>query len=128
MLAALQTQLLTPDLVRLFTEEFRREVERLTRNRGEADTQARARLNEPDTEIGNLAQHFLAGAVSPTLSAMLADREAEKERLELQLSARIPDGTTVVPHPMLVATYERKVAPCARRSTTTRSKQTRSPG
>lgn len=109
-LSALQTQLLTPDLVKLFTEEFRREVERLTRNRGEADAEARKRLDELETEIRNLAQHFLAGAVSPTLSAMLAEREAEKERLGRQLSAPIPDGETVVPHPTLVATYERKVA------------------
>ena len=109
-LAALQTQLLTPDLVKLFTEEFRREVERLTRSRSEADGQARRRLAEVETEIANLAQHFLAGAVSSTLSTMLAEHEAEKQRLERQLSARIPDGPTVVPHPTLVATYERKVA------------------
>ena len=93
-LAALQTQLLTPDLVKLFTEEFRREVDRLTRTRGEADAQARKRLAELEVEIGNLAQHFLAGAVSPTLSGMLAEREAEKARLERQLLARVPDGPT----------------------------------
>jgi hypothetical protein len=81
-LAALQTQLLTPDLVKLFTEDCRREVDRLTRNRSKADAHARKRLAELETEIGNLAQHFLARTVSATLSGMLRDREAEKERLE----------------------------------------------
>lgn len=80
-LSALQSRLLTPDLVKVFTEEFNREVERLTRSRGDADQDARARLAVLETEIANLAVHFLGGTVSPTLSTMLADREAEKERL-----------------------------------------------
>ncbi len=108
LLSALQTELLTPDLVRLFSEEFQREVERLTRNRDEFEPEARARLAELEVEIGNLAQHFLAGAVSPTLASMLGEREAEKARLMLRLSTRPSASSTVVAHPTLVATYERK--------------------
>lgn len=71
-LSALQSQLLTPDLVELFTREFAKEVERLTQTRGEADEESRTRLKVLEVEIGNLAAHFLAGSVSPTLSSMLA--------------------------------------------------------
>ncbi|QDM41945.1 hypothetical protein C0V74_06230 [Altererythrobacter sp. TH136] len=109
-LAALQTRLLTPDLVKLFTEEFRREVDRLNRSHGEAEAQAKKRLSALETEIVNLAQHFLAGTVSATLAAMLADREAEKVQLERQIATKVSEEPTVVPHPTLIATYERKVA------------------
>lgn len=109
-LAALHTQLLTPDLVKLFTEEFAREVERLTRTREDADAEARQRLKALEQEIDNLAQHFLAGAVSPTLAKMLADREAEKARLTGQLDMRPPTRKVVIPHPALVRRYEDKVA------------------
>jgi hypothetical protein len=43
-LSAIQSRLLTPDLVKLFTEEFNPEVGRLTRSQGDADQEARARL------------------------------------------------------------------------------------
>lgn len=109
-LSALHTQLLTPDHVQLFTEEFRREVERLTRTEGESVTLAKKRVRELETEIGNLAKHFLAGTVSPTLQSMLSEREQEKDRLVRQISIRTPDRPPVVPPPTLIASYERKVA------------------
>lgn len=109
-LAALQTRLLTPDLVRVFTEEFNREVERLTRTRGESDRAARDRLAELDVEIGNLAANFLTGTVSPTLSRMLSEREAEKTRIKRQLDTPVPTDPKVVAHPALVRRYEQKVA------------------
>lgn len=108
-LSALPSELLTPDLVRLFAEEFRREVDRLTRTRDERDANARRRISELDVEIGNLTRHFLAGAVSPTLSAMLAEREAERDLLKGKLAAPVPADATVVPHPALVELYQRKV-------------------
>ena len=108
-LAALQSHLLTPDLVKLFQEEFTREVARLTRSREEAEGATKSRLAELDTEIANLAQHFLAGAVSPTLSRMLAEREAEKSRLEARLAPPSTDGAAVLPHPVLLRRYEAKV-------------------
>ena len=109
-LKALHTELLTPDLVRLFTAEFRREIERLTKTKDEDDAGSRLRLTEVDREISNLAQHFLAGTVSPTLVSMLAEREAEKASLLRRLEVRAPAAHTVVPHPTLVQLYERKVS------------------
>ena len=41
---------------------------------------------------------------------MLADREAERERVRSRLSAPLPTGPNVVPHPALIELYERKVA------------------
>ena len=66
-LGALQRELLTFDLAKLFTGEFRREVDRLTRTGEQSEDAARERLAELETEIENLARNFLAGAVSPTL-------------------------------------------------------------
>ena len=108
-LGALQSRLLTPDLVKLFKEEFNREVARLTRTRDEADSDARDRLAVLEIEITNLAQHFLQGVVSQTLMAMLADREAEKARLVERLNYKPSEASTVIPHPMLVRRYEEKV-------------------
>ena len=108
-LAGLQTELLTPDLVRLFTEEFRREVARLTSTRQDMEEEVRTRLAVLDVEIGNLAQHFLSGTVSPILSTMLASREAERERLVGQLVRKPTAEETVVPHPTLIRRYEEKV-------------------
>ena len=71
-LSALQSKLLSPDLVRLFTDEFQKEVERLTRTRSEDDQVIKRRLAVLEVEITNLAAHFLSGTVSPTLAAMLA--------------------------------------------------------
>jgi hypothetical protein len=109
-LSTLQSRLLTPDLVKLFAEEFNREVARLTRDRRDADMEAQQRLAVLDVEIANLAQHFLSGTVSPTLSAMLADREAEKERLVRRLDAQHSAAPVIVPHPTLIKRYEEKVA------------------
>jgi len=87
-LAALQSKLLTPDLVALFTEEFSKEVVRLTRTRSEEDGAAKRRLSLLEVEITNLAAHFLTGTVSPTLASMLAEREAEKAQLQPPRAAR----------------------------------------
>jgi len=108
-LGALQSKLLTPDLVKLFKEEFNREVARLTRSRDEADQDARERLTALEIEISNLAQHFLQGTVSPTLTAMLNDRENEKAQILQRLSVKPAETSTVIPHPMLVKRYEEKV-------------------
>jgi hypothetical protein len=108
-LVALQSHLLTPDLVKVFAEEFACEVARLTRSREEAESVTRSRLAELEVEIDNLAEHFLAGAVSPTLSRMLAEREAEKARLQASLAPSRVDGAAVLPRPVLLRRYEEKV-------------------
>lgn len=108
-LTGLQSHLLTLDLMKLFADEFAREVARLTRSREEAEGSTRTRIAELDVEIGNLAQHFLGGAVSPTLSRMLAEREAEKARLEGRLTAKLAVGPSVLPHPILLKRYEEKI-------------------
>ena len=109
-LRVIQTQLMTAELAELFAKEFKREVERL-RSTGDSEVQlVRNRLSDVETEIRNLAANFTQGIVSPTLVAMLAEREAEKEKLTERLrhldSARRAD---VLPHPALLERYTAKV-------------------
>ena len=116
MLSALQSRLLTPDLVKLFTEEFNRELERLTRARCESDLRATNRLAELEVEIDNLAADFLTGTFGPTLPRMLTDCEAEKVSLEWKLTALVATDRTVVAHPVVVGRYEQRSLRSARRS------------
>ena len=109
-LAAVQTELLTPDLVRLFEEEFAREVERLSRTHDEADQASRKRPAELEVEVDALAEHFLEGAVSPTLTRMLSERKDEGGGLLVRLPAKPSPRSVVVAHLVLVTRYETKVA------------------
>lgn len=110
----LQWQLWTPDLVELFTREFQRELERLTRTHGEFEIDAKRRMVELETEIGNLAQPFLAGSVSPTLSTC-SHSARRKAHLGRQLAARVAERATVVPHRPWSASTNVRLRPCARR-------------
>ena len=109
-LSALQSRLLTPELAKVFVEEFTREVARLTQTRGEREERVRARLAELEREIANLASNLLAGVVSSTLANMLAGREAEKAGLEAELRAEATPETPILPHPALLRRFEVKVA------------------
>ena len=84
-LSVLQSHLLTPDHGRLFVEEFKREMARLTQEseRGEDDTAARLKAFE--AELHKLSQNMLAGVLSPTLTKMLAEHEAEQAALKARL-------------------------------------------
>ena len=110
-LSALQDRLLTPEFAKLFADEFNREVRRLVATRQDRDADLRARLSELDAEIGNLTTHFLKGVVSDALTALLADREAERARVVAQLrGGEAADEPRILPHPTLVKRFEAKVA------------------
>lgn len=109
-LRVIQNQLMTKELAELFAKEFQRELERL-RSTGDDEVQLlRNRLADVESEISNLAANFTQGVVSPTLVAMLSEREAEKGKLSERLrhleGARRAD---VLPHPALLERYAAKV-------------------
>ncbi len=109
-LVALQSELLTPDLAQLFIQEFQREVARLSEARDDHLVRARARIEELDREIENLAKNMLAGVVGPTVTRMLAEREQEKLSLEHDLHRSTKAPVEILPHPVLIQRFEAKVA------------------
>ncbi len=111
-LSILQHQLLTEDHARLFAEEFKYEMARLTSTAARQDQSLIDRLAVVTREIDTLAANMLAAVASPTLLRLLADREAEKSRLEGQLNIRtnVVPSATILPHPALLQLFEEKVA------------------
>ena len=107
-LAILQEHLLTDEHVRVFIEEFERELQRLTRQDTGQHDAAQKRLKQLTTEIENLYQNLLAGLASPALRAMIAEREAEKVRGGV-VHDRKPTAI-LLPHPVLVEQFRSKVA------------------
>ena len=85
-LSILQHRLLTEEHARLFADEFRREMARLTSTLSRQDQSAIERLAIVSGEINNLAANMLTGVLSPTLLRLLSDREAKKARLEAKLT------------------------------------------
>ncbi|MGP7796815.1 zinc ribbon domain-containing protein [Sphingomonas sp. CLY1604] len=111
-LAMLQTHLLTEDHARLFVQEFRREAARLARGDGHRNEAAHARLRQLEVELANLYQNLLVGIASPALQTMIREREAEKIRLEARLhgATEVKPRADILPHPVLVDQFRRKVA------------------
>ena len=110
-LAILQDQLLTEEHARLFVEEFRREAARLAGGDQRHDETFRARLKQVETELVNLYQNLLTGPASPALRTMIADREAERTKIEARLASRADptQAAVILPHPALLGQFSRKV-------------------
>ncbi|WP_277971266.1 recombinase family protein, partial [Sphingomonas echinoides] len=111
-LAILQEYLLTEKHARIFAAEFERETQRLAREDTYQADATQLRLEQLNTELDNLYQNLLAGLASPALRAMIAEREAEKVRLETR-GGTVTTGkpfAIIVPHPELVERFRSKVA------------------
>ena len=110
-LSTLQHQLLTEDHARLFAEEFQREMARLTSMSARQDRSIIDRLAVVTREIDTLAANMLAAVASPALLKLLGDREAEKARLEGQLSTptTVAPGATFLSHPAVQQLFKEKV-------------------
>lgn len=110
-LATLQNDLFTPARARIFVDEFNREVARLSQTGSFEEDSWRARLAEVEQELTHLSKNFLAGAVGPTILAMINEREAERARLQLALSSLEKRRTApVLAHTTIVQKFEEKVA------------------
>ncbi|MDN4634529.1 recombinase family protein, partial [Sphingomonas sp. PsM26] len=110
-LSILQHKLLTEDHARLFADEFRREMARLSRTSTCKNQSVIERLSVVTREIDTLAVNMLAAVASPALLKLLADREAEKTRLEGQLGTptTVMPSAALLPHPALVELFDEKV-------------------
>ena len=109
-MSTLQSELFTDEHAKLFAAEFNREVERLKRDNGSRDSEAKQRLADLVVEINNLAANMLAGVVSPTVARMLDEREAECEKLRRRIDRPDPDALVLLPHPALRQRFEERVA------------------
>ncbi len=111
-LAAIRDDLLTDEHARVFVDEFRREAKRLARQQVQRDEGTRERLAEVATELTNLERNMLAGVLSPTLTRLLGEREAEKADLQARL-ATTPAPTPLAimpPAPVLMEQFAARVA------------------
>ncbi len=111
-LSILQHQLLTEDHARLFAEEVQRELARLTSTSARQDQSIIDRLAVVTREIDTLAANMLAAVASPALLKLLGDREAEKARLEGQLSTptAVAPSATILSHPAVQQLFKEKVS------------------
>lgn len=111
-LVVLHHDLLTDEHAQLFIEEFKRETMRLANNEEVHDIASAERLTEVDREFSNLKQNLLAGVISLTLIALLADREAEKLKLEARrpAKARPQPEVEMLPTAALLDRFRDKVA------------------
>lgn len=75
MLAALQADLLTPEMAELFEAEFRREVELEAKRSAETNPDITADIRRVEAELGNLSANLRAGVVGPTMMTMTAARD-----------------------------------------------------
>jgi site-specific DNA recombinase len=69
-------------------------------------------LKEVTAELANLERNMLAGVLSPTLTRLLADRDAEKAQIEGQLAATpVAMPAAAMPSaPMLMKRFAAKIA------------------
>ena len=104
-----QHHLFTTDHARIFADEFARELDRLTRHAERCDDALSERLAVVTSEIANLGANMLAGVISETLTKLLVEREAEKQRLEAQIQLQPKIETIILPAPAdLTAIFAKK--------------------
>ena len=110
-LSVLQHSLFTEEHARLFVDTFNREMAKISSRRADDDSALKKRLAVIDSELENLAANMLSGVLSPTLTRLLEQREAEKAAIKLRLRRTAPAAPVaqMVPHPFLVEMFARKV-------------------
>ncbi len=107
-LAGLRENLLHPDLVAVFVEEYRREVERLRKGAGKADAARRRELAKVERQIGRIVEAVKDGFYVPAMKAEMAGLETRRAELAAAL-AETPEDPPAL-HPGLAEVYRRKVA------------------
>ncbi|WEK43202.1 MAG: hypothetical protein P0Y64_18060 [Candidatus Sphingomonas colombiensis] len=85
-LASLRQHLLTDEHARVYLQEFQLEMKRLSAERSNDNENIATRLKQVQRELDNLVRNMLAGVLSPTLTQLLGEREAEKADLEAKLA------------------------------------------
>jgi site-specific DNA recombinase len=107
-LAALKDQLMAPELVGAFIEEFHREVNRRRRDEELARSNLEAELAAVTKRLNGLVDAIADGLRAPGLQRRLEELEGRKAELEGLLAA--PPPSPVRLHPNLAELYREKVA------------------
>lgn len=107
-LSGLKEHLLSPDLIGVFVDEYRKEWNRLIREEEGRKAGKQAERSRIDRQIAHLIEAVKAGLFHASMNEELSRLEARK--LELALS--VTDDHPAPPrlHPALAATYRAKVA------------------
>lgn len=100
MLTALQSRLLTPELVEHFVRTFEAEVTRRQREAAGTEARAKDQFSAVNRKLGGVLRAIENGAWNDSL----------KRRLEEQLNAAAKLDTSVRLHPNAAALYAAKVA------------------
>jgi len=108
-LLALRTQLMDPDLFKLFVEEFHAEVNRLRKQDHAEQDRISRDLTRAGTRIANLVKALSDGMTSPAITAELARLEEEKADLLRKKEALGSDRKPLL-HPNLAQIYRDRVA------------------
>jgi site-specific DNA recombinase len=107
-LAALKDQLMAPELVGAFIDEFHREVNRRRRDEELARSNLEAELAAVAKRLDGLVDAIADGLRAPGLQRRLEELEGRKAELEGLLAA--PPPSPVRLHPNLAELYREKVA------------------
>jgi site-specific DNA recombinase len=107
-LEALKHQLMAPDLVAEFIEEFHREVNRRRQGAELERAAAESELAAVTRKLNGLIDAIAEGFRAPGLQQRLDDLEARKAELEVRLTAPAPSPVRL--HPNLAQVYREKVA------------------
>lgn len=107
-LAALERQLMPPDLLAEFVRAFTAEWNRLTREQGAAALRQQRELQAVERKLDNLIEAIANGLKGTGLQQKLDELEAQRSALTAAL-AEAPPPTPAL-HPNLGEVYRRKVA------------------
>jgi hypothetical protein len=109
-LAALQSRMLTPELVEHFVQTFEAEVTRQQREASNTQTRLQSQLSVIQRKLEGVLRAIEDGAWNDSLKQRLDALEAEKRQLQDQLTATAAPDNTVRLHPNAAALYAAKVA------------------
>ena len=107
-LSGLRENLLHPDLVAEFIEEFRRETDRLQKRDRAAASSRRKELAKVERQAQRIVEAIKDGLYVPAMKAEMAELEARRAELEAALAAAPAEPPAL--HPGLAELYRRKVA------------------
>ncbi len=110
MLGGLREQLLHPDLLAAFVEEYRRELARLTAVDRASETSKRRELARVENGIRRIIEAVKEGFAVPQMRDELHQLEARRVALTAEIEARAGNDDMPVLHPGLAEVYWRKVA------------------
>ena len=106
--AGLKDKLMAPELVKVFVDEYCREVNRLAGERNAATEATRHDLAGTERRIEGILKAIEDGNYQPTLTERLTQLEARKKELKQNLKAA-PETPDLLLHPRLADIYRDKV-------------------